>query len=317
MPTATQHLKTVLVLGGAGFVGRHVVAALQRRGHQVIIGSRHPARPDRRLDALPNTPIRRAIRLERRLQATDWLHDLEDADAVINCVGILRPRLRETYDRVHHLAPAALAAACRARDLRLIHVSALGLRSDARSRFLTSKKRGENALLSSGADAYVVRPSLLIGDGGFGARWLQRVANWPLHPVPQSARGRISALRVEELGDCLATLALAPDDHPALIRRCIELGGPSLTSMAQLLQALRQRAGPAPQMPIPAVVARTAAHVCDLLHITPYSYGHFELLLRDNAPAVNHAALVLGHAPTHVATWNSGSNPRLLTAKNV
>jgi NADH dehydrogenase len=54
---------------------------------------------------------------------------------VVNAVGILRERGSETYDRVHHLAPAALAAACAPAALRLIQVSALGLHPGARSGF--------------------------------------------------------------------------------------------------------------------------------------------------------------------------------------
>lgn len=317
MSTHSHLPKTVLVLGGAGFVGRHAVAALQQRGHRVIVGTRHPERVDQRLDAVHAPVTRRRVCQQERVRAADWSQDLKDVDAVINCVGILRPRWRETYDDVHHRAPAALAAACKDRTLRLVHVSALGLRSDARSRFLSSKKRGEHALLDSGADVVVVRPSLLIGDDGYGARWLQRVANWPVHPVPHSARGRISALRVEELGECLATLALAPAGDPRLQQRCVELGGPSLTTMAELLQALRHKARPTWRIVIPAFISRLAAHVCDLFHLTPFSYGHFELLLRDNAPAVNHAAQILGRMPTHVTTWRRASNPALLAVKNV
>ena len=126
----------VLVLGGSGFIGRHAVTALLVRGAQVIIGSRQPGRIDRKLPEGALTCLRRQARLEELQTPDDWAAALEGIDAVVNCVGILRQRGRETYQRVHHHAPAALAEACRQRQLRLIHVSALGLNHPARSRFL-------------------------------------------------------------------------------------------------------------------------------------------------------------------------------------
>src|SRR6266571_3304564 len=67
----------------------------------------------------------------------------------------------ETYERVHHHAPAALAAACARGAIRLVHVSALGLHAGALSGFLTSKLAGERAIAACGSNYSIVRPSLL------------------------------------------------------------------------------------------------------------------------------------------------------------
>src|SRR4029079_9648837 len=107
-------------------------------------------------------------------------------------------------DRVHRLAPAALAEACRLRGLRLVHVSALGLQADARSRFLRSKLAAELALKASGADWRIVRPSLLDGEGGYGAKWLRFLSRFPIHALPADAKGKIAALDVRDLGEALA-----------------------------------------------------------------------------------------------------------------
>ena len=113
---------TVLVLGGAGFIGRHAVAALRDLGLETEIGSRHPDRITPRLPESGRHCRRRQARFENLLAAEDWSELLEGIDVVINCVGILRQRGRETYERVHHLAPAALAEACRRTGKRLVHV---------------------------------------------------------------------------------------------------------------------------------------------------------------------------------------------------
>ena len=141
----------VLVLGGTGFLGRHVVAALDARGHEVIVGGRRPAPAPETSRHDVDAPTRRVARFEDLTEPSRWIPLIEDVDAVVNCVGILRERGRATFERVHLVAPAALAAACaRLRLRRLIHVSALGLRKEAQSRFVSSKLRGEMALAASG-----------------------------------------------------------------------------------------------------------------------------------------------------------------------
>jgi uncharacterized protein YbjT (DUF2867 family) len=293
----------VLVLGGTGFIGRHAVAALLQSGCSVVIGSRQPRYIERRVPGLAARCGHRWARFERLTQAADWTDLLADIDVVINCVGILRQRGRETYRRVHHLAPAALGAACGSMNLRLIHVSALGLHAGARSRFLRSKLDGEHAVRASGADWRIVRPSLLDGDDGYGAKWLRRVARWPVHVLPADATGRIAALHVADLGEALARLArMASDPDIGEEARIFELGGPDRYTLADYIAALRGRHGVAParHVRLPALLARLGSHLCDVLHVTPFSFGHWELLRHDNCPCVNRLPELLGRAPRAV-----------------
>jgi NADH dehydrogenase len=198
------------------------------------------------------------------------------------------------------VTPAALAAACRARGCRLVHVSALGLDAASRSGFLRSKRAGETALRASEADWYIVRPSLLDGAGGFGASWLRRVARWPVHPLPADATGRIAVLDVSDLGEALAELALRPPAvGGAAPDREFDLGGPQLRNLGEHLAALRHlhTSRPAWRLWIPGLLARLGSHFCDLLQVTPYSFGHWELLRRDNCPQHNRLPELLGRAP--------------------
>jgi NADH dehydrogenase len=288
-----------MVLGGTGFIGRHVAAALRERGHAVVIGTRSPKRALARLPAGLRDCELRETHFESLTTRYVWQPLLADVDAVVNSVGILRERGRETYDRVHNMAPTALVAACERRGLRLVHVSALGLRPQALSGFIRSKILAERAIAAGGADYSIVRPSLLDGAGGFGAEWIRRVARWPVHFIPQEALGRMAPLDVGDLGAAIAVLCEAWGRSEW---REVELGGAARRTMAQYLASLRALSDerPALRIPVPRLLARIAAHLCDLVHFSPFSFGHLELLRRDNAPRENLLPVLLGRAPTPI-----------------
>jgi len=289
---------TTLILGGAGFIGRHIATALAVRGHAVVIGTRRPRRAGRRLPAGLHGCERREVHLERLTSPEAWRPVLAGVDTVVNAVGILRERGAETYERVHHLAPAALAAACARRALRLIHISALGLHDRTHSRFLRSKLAGERALAACGSNYSIVRPSLLDGERGFGASWFRRVARWPVHFVPADAVGRIAALDVRDLGEGVAVLC---EKRAAPEWREVELGGSDLRTVGDYLAALRPAdLRPAVRIAVPAWIARIVSHLCDLVHFSPFSFGHLELMRRDNAPRHNLLPALLGRAPMPV-----------------
>jgi uncharacterized protein YbjT (DUF2867 family) len=285
-----------LVLGGSGFLGRHVVAEMRRRGTLVVIGSRNPARRAlERPDATGDCEWRRS-RFEQLLEPQRWRDLVAACDVVVNCVGILRQRHGESYAAVHHLAPSALALACRRADVRLTHISALGLHACARSRFIRSKWLGEQGIKGSGAAYTLVRPSLLDGEGGFGARWIRALARLPLHPVPAQADGRIAVVDVRDAAEAIATLSEEPPRNGC---REVELGGPHALTMAEYLRALRgvDESSRARCMAIPMPIARFASHLCDAFHVSPFSFGHLELMRRDNVPAINTLPELLGRTP--------------------
>ncbi|MEM7804072.1 MAG: NAD(P)H-binding protein [Pseudomonadota bacterium] len=288
--------RRVLVLGGNGFIGRHAVAALVGAGIDVTIGTRHPRARDDGVSEL-------AVQLDRMTAASDWQSVAAGFDTLLNCVGILRQRGHETYERVHHEAPAAMARACAEADTRFVHVSALGLEHPHRSRFLTSKRRGEQAVQDAGGDWMLVRPSLLDGEGGFGAAWLRGVAQLPVFAVPADARGLIAACCAHDIGEALMRLSTAAADALDLSQsRVFELGGTDAHRFKDYIRGLRalQSTGRALGIPIPGLLARLGAHLCDLLHFSPFSFGHWELLRKDNVPTPNRLPELLGRAPRRV-----------------
>lgn len=282
------NVKRVLVLGGHGFIGRHAVKHLITNGVEVTIGTRQ---------------AKGAQELQVRFhQETDWPSKVQSFDVVLNCVGILRQRVNETYDQVHRAAPSAIALACRAQDTRFVHVSALGLSATAKSRFITSKLSGEEAIKRAGGNWAIARLSLLDGEGGYGAAWLRGVAKLPFFFVPTSAQGEIAALTADDAGRALTTLCLSEVSLDGVSDRTFELGGEQNHTFEAYIRGLRRRYAVqrAFAIRVPGLLARIFAHVCDVLHFSPFSFGHWELLCHNNVPEPNRLPELLGTSPEQV-----------------
>ena len=277
--------QTVLVIGGRGFIGRHIVDQLKAIGANVIIGSRNHQPPHQH-------EIRkvRFHELNNHKQCDEFLNGI---DIVINAVGILRQRIGETYDQIHHLAVNHLVSACANNGIKYIHVSTIGLSNPFKSRFLKSKKLGEQAIKNSQADWYICRPSIVDGDDGYGAKWFRRVARWPIHIAPANAIARLAPIHAKDLGEAIAKITLQTDLPKTNQERIYELGGEHQMTMLEYLQTLKKGL-PMLIIKVPTWIARLSSHLLDLLHLTPYSFGHYELLQFDNCPKTQQATLLLG-----------------------
>lgn len=287
--------QTVLVIGGRGFIGRNIVEQLEKFGANVLIGSRNVE--------FAGQHASRKARLQELQAPEDCKELLEGVDVVINAVGILRQRSGESYEQVHHLAVNHLVNACADKGIRFLHVSALGLYNPTKSRFLSSKRLGEQAIQNSDADWHICRASLVDGDDGYGAKWFRRVARWPIHFAPANAVAKLAPIHVKDLGEAIAKIALKTDKPKTVHERLYELGGEHEMTVLEYLHVLKQGCAPVKtqaaktktlSMKVPAWLARVTSHVLDLLHLTPYSFGHYELLKFDNIPKTQQATLLLG-----------------------
>ena len=282
----------ILVLGGNGFIGRYTVAALQKLGVEIFIGTRH----------IKNNKVELEVKLHESLTEHAWETTLNGIDAVINTVGILRERKNESYDMVHHLAVGALARACKNHSIPLIHMSALGIDGLLKNDFAKSKFHGETAIVDSKCRGAIVRASIVNAPDGYGAGWMYRVAKWPVWLLPSMATKLICPIEAKDLGEALAKLALTNLQCLEKQLAIMEVGGSEVFTLKTYLQKLRIQQTCLPKKPlliltIPSVIAKVFAKVFDVLHLTPYSIGHHELLENDNIPNNNCLAKILGRDP--------------------
>lgn len=299
----TNHLvrakKTILVMGGNGFIGRHIVRSLPIESARVLVGTRKREK-GRKADVYT-----RHLPMDGQNSDHDWRQALRGVDVVINAVGILRQRRGESYEQVHHLAVAKLAALCANQDIRFVHISIMGVNSPATSRFVTSKQRGERAVRDSHADWYIVRPSLVDGEGGFGSKWFRRVAAWPIHFSPANAVGKLAPIDAGDLGEAVAKIALENRAPATEDERIYELGGDHILTIPDYLLRLQPDGHAKPAIAVPAWCARLVSHLCDLIHFTPFSFGHYQLLQYRNYPEHNRLTEVLGRPACRVPKGSS------------
>lgn len=148
----------VLVLGGSGFVGRHVCEHLVRSGHRVTVPTRRAshAAPVQTLPGL--TVLEADVHDDASLARLVAGHD-----AVVNLIAILHGN-EARFERVHVQLPARIAKAMQATGVkRLVHVSALGADPQGPSMYQRSKARGEAILQAAGLDLTLLRPSVIFG----------------------------------------------------------------------------------------------------------------------------------------------------------
>jgi uncharacterized protein YbjT (DUF2867 family) len=149
----------ILVLGGTGFVGRHVVDRLVAAGYKVVVPTRRLEKA-RFLQVLPTVTVvpadvNRADALTR-LVAT--------SAAVVNLVGILNETRGVTFQKAHVDFARAVTTACRSAGVRrLVQMSALNADPGGPSRYLRSKGEAEAIVGASGLDWTIFRPSVIFG----------------------------------------------------------------------------------------------------------------------------------------------------------
>src|SRR3954466_1589524 len=172
---------TILLLGSRGFIGRHILRALEAAGHRV----RRADRPE--------------VDLARDRGPAAWHARLQGVDVVVNAAGIFRERGDATFDAVHVAGPTALFEACARTGTPVVQVSALGADAGARSAFQRSKHQGDSRLLALAVPSLVLQPSLVYGAGGASAGLFAMLASMPLVPLPGRGEQRIQPVQVADV----------------------------------------------------------------------------------------------------------------------
>ena len=236
-----MNIRKICIVGGTGFVGRHVVAELARHGYQLKVLTRRRERR-RELLVIPTLEL-----VEANVhQSEDLREQFAGCDAVINLAGILNETSgsRRDFSSVHASLPATVAEACRLAGVkRLLHMSALKAAADAPSEYLRSKHAGEDAAHAVAAHGVAVtsfRPSVIFGaDDSFFNRFAALLAMpAPFFPLacPESRFAPVY------IGDVAQAFARSLADSQTFARH-YELCGPRIYTLRELVEYTARLSG--------------------------------------------------------------------------
>jgi uncharacterized protein YbjT (DUF2867 family) len=264
--------RCVALVGGSGFVGRHLAPALARGGWRVRVASRHP-RQDMAVDD-------RIVAVAADLRDEDQVRAaVGGADAVVNLVGIARDR-EQNFEAVHVEGAARVARLAAAAGAgRLLHFSALGVAEDAPAAADRTKARGEAAVRAAFPAATLVRPSLVYGPGDrFFGRFAAMARASPVLPVIGGGRTRFQPIHV---GDAVRALA-ALLERPPIAGATVALVGPETFTFRELLERMLQVLGRRrPILSLPFPVAEGLAAALERLPDPPLTREDVRLLQTD------------------------------------
>ena len=279
-------MKKILILGGTGFVGRHVCEKLAEVPCRVTVVTRRRANA-KHLQMLPMVDV---LEIQNHDSAS-LMGLLPGHDAVVNLVAILHGT-EASFDKAHVQLPLALTKACDAAGLRrIVHVSSLGAAADAPSMYQRSKARGEAVLKASSLDVTVLRPSVIFGtEDKFLNTFAKLQQLFPVIPLAGSG-ARFQPVWVEDVASAITTCLL----DNSTIGQTYEACGPEVFTLKQLVQLAGHYSGAnggqsRPVIGLPDALARVQAFLMELAPGEP-------IMSRDNLDAMKSDNVASGQLP--------------------
>lgn len=268
----------ILVTGGTGFLGRHVVRKLAESGEKVRVLARNPTPPPAvngvehaRGDISNPGPLADAMR---------------GCAAVVHLVGIIRETYRQSFNRVHAAGTRNVVSAAKAAGVKkIVYVSALGARPGARSRYHKTKWAAEEAVRNSGIPWVILSPSVIVGpEDRFVNLLAGMIRSFPgalgFVPVIGNGKNKLQPIAVDDVAECVAKAAV----NDGLSAKEYALTGPDVFTFDELLDTIMSvLVAPRWKIHIPMGLAKIAAILTRMIPWAPVSRDQLLMLEENNA----------------------------------
>ena len=278
----------ITVFGGSGFIGRHVIRRLAKRGARVRAAVRQPNLAGYLKvmgDVGQIEPVQANIRYESSIKQA-----ILGADKVINLVGILHESGPQKFTRVQAEGASAIARAAKAAGVRkLVHVSAIGADAASASLYARSKAAGEAAVREHFPAATIIRPSVVFGpEDDFFNRFAMLARMLPALPLIGGGHTKMQPVYAGDVADAIVRAL----DDAATDGKTYELGGPHIYTMKQIMEMVLEQTGRRRLLlPLPFFAARIQAALLQILPRPLLTVDQVRLLETDNI--VSQGALTL------------------------
>jgi len=282
----------ILVTGGTGFVGSHLVRRMRSIGLPVRVVARDPdkARPLKDLGAeVVAGDVSDAASLE---------HAVAGIERVVHLVGIIQEKPGATFESVHVEGTRNLLnASAKAGVRHFIYQSALGTRPRAKSMYHRTKWEAEELVRASGISFTILRPSLIYGPGDlFTLRLADIIRRSPVLPVIGSGKTKVQPLLIDDMVSCLVKTVA----NDCCLNEIYELGGPDQLTYEEVSRAIADALGVnRPSMHVPVYLMKPVAHILEtVLPRPPVTTDQLIMLQEDNVCSMRDIHDAFGIEPT-------------------
>ena len=227
-------MKKVLIFGGSGQIGRHLIRRLTKKNHLVTVVTRNLHKKGTILKTQGNPGYLEIM--ERNVFDEEQLNDLfKNKDICINLVGILFENQRNTFKNIHINFPDILSKKCAEYKIKqFIHISALGIEKANDSNYATSKLEGEKKIINNFPEATILKPSIIYSvDDEFSCRLLSLLSILPIFPLYYNGKTKFTPIHVSEVCEIILNLI---DNN--ICSDKIECVGPEELSFKDIIEKL-------------------------------------------------------------------------------
>lgn len=284
----------ITLIGGSGFLGRHIAQSLAKRGYRIRVACR---RPDLAGHVQPLGVPGQIMPVQANVRYPDSLVAVcEGAHAVVNLTGVLYSAGAQSFDAIHVFGAEASAKAAKAARAKLfIQMSAIGANAQSSSDYAKSKAEGEARARAAFPGTIVLRPSIVFGpEDGFFNRFAAMARFSPALPLIGGGTTKFQPVFVGDIAQAVTQLI----DAGLANGRTYELGGPEVMSFRELLDFTLKTVGRKRLLvPVPWPVARIQGMILQLLPKPLLTTDQVELLKVDNvvsAEATSEERTLLG-----------------------
>jgi len=276
----------VLVAGGNGFIGSHLVPELLADDHEVTVLARNPD-----TDAVPDG----VEAVSGDITAYDSIESaVAGHDAVVNLVA-LSPLFKpkggdEMHDEVHRHGTENLVRAAEAGGVdRFLQLSALGADPDGATAYIRAKGQAEAHVTDSDLDWTIIRPSVVFGEGGEFVSFTKKLKGMfapgvPIYPLPGGGKTRFQPIHVDDLVGMLAETLI----HDAHVGETYELGGPENLTLREITNMVYDAEGKSITIvSVPMALAGVGLSVGGKIPGFPMGADQYRSLQFDNTTADN------------------------------
>ncbi len=270
----------IVVAGGTGFLGRHIVRALLDGGHEVKVLGRDPSKVDRIALLKGAKSVKGDVTDPDSLRGT-----LDGADAVVGCVQFPNhpveiPRKDVTYDRYDRAGTEHLIAEARRAGVgKYAYLSGAGADLTSDKTWYRAKGFAERALIDSGLEYAIVRPSWAYGPEDRALNKFALIARFsPVIPQIGLKPQRVQPVHCDDVALTFSRIFEVPDAWG----RAFEVGGPQVMTMKEVIQTMLQVLGKRRLIvPVPLWMAKLGTAPLVMLPTPPMSPQGIEFAVQD------------------------------------